>query len=48
VSNIGDKLDVPDSETKTRRSLILLKYLQAVHICDARCAGVCRFATEAS
>lgn len=44
VSNICNKFDIPDSEEKTRRSLILLKYFQAMHICDARCATPCRFA----
>lgn len=45
VSNICDKLAIPDNESNTRRSLILLKYFQAMHICDARCTTPCRFAT---
>lgn len=44
VSNICDKFDIPDNEANTRRSLILLKYFQATHVCDARCASPCRFA----
>jgi DNA-binding NarL/FixJ family response regulator len=49
VSNICDKFDIPGNEANTRRSLILLKYFQATHVCDARCASPCRFAvpTEA-
>jgi DNA-binding NarL/FixJ family response regulator len=47
VSNICTKLGVQDTETKTRKSLIILKYQQAMHFCDARCTTACRFA-EAS
>lgn len=47
VSNICDKFDIPGSETNSRRSLILLKYFQATHVCDARCTSPCRFAVPA-
>ncbi len=43
VSNICDKFAIPGSEASSRRSLILLKYFQATHVCDARCASPCRF-----
>jgi DNA-binding NarL/FixJ family response regulator len=43
VSNICQKFDIPDSESRTRRSVILLKYLQATHICDGRCGTPCQF-----
>ncbi|GGS54092.1 response regulator transcription factor [Actinokineospora fastidiosa] len=45
VSNICDKLGICDDEQSTRRSIILLKYFQANHICDARCSSPCTFAT---
>lgn len=45
VSNICDKLGISDDEESTRRSIILLKYFQANHLCDARCDSPCTFAT---
>jgi len=41
VSDILDKLNIPASATTHRRSLMLLTYLRANHVCDARCKTPC-------
>lgn len=43
VSDILDKLNIAAGQTINRRSLMVLAYFHASHICDSRCTKPCSF-----